>query len=355
MARRCLFLFLILLVLFSGNLFANDFVYRTLSNSDRVIYDRIGEAILHCEPEIKNLPISGDDCLRLYSDYLDDHPGIFWVTNGIRYRTTNKSSGAPSTTMSLEYTHQENLQQDQKTFVQMVSKFHEYIKDDPNDWLKLYHIYDYLAKSITYDNNYMDQTMWSVFFNGIGVCAGFARSFQYLALLEGIPCIIVTGYQRNADGTPDSVRHAWCMAKIEGKWYHFDPTWGVKDQNGNTDFTYFCRSQKRMELTHVIDNKYPLPEAEDDSLSYINMRHRYMGTYSRDRYRDIFLKAYGNKELCITVEFNSPEELSAARSDLIAKGGLSTLIKEAGISDIVSFSYVANDRSYALKISLKKK
>lgn len=346
------FLFLVF-VLSSLSAISSRYVYNTLSKEDKAFYERIDEAILSCTESIDCSDFSREDCLRVYSNYLDDHPGIFWCDTKISYTTFLSNEGKIKHSMVFSYTHQENLDKDKITFVNLVEYFHNYIKDDANDWFKLFHIYEYLASTIVYDNAYMDQSMWSVFFNGIGVCAGFARSFQYLALLEGIPCLIVTGYERDSEGNPGTVRHAWCMAQLDGKWYHFDPTWGVKDSNGNVDYTYFCRSQERIEKTHVINNDYPLPKAEDDSLSYVSVRRRYLREYSFDAVQEIAKNAFERNENLFTLEFSTKTELDKAITSLVDDRKLLMILSNLE-KEFNSYSYSYNTRGCTLTFSFRK-
>lgn len=351
---RSLSIFLVLLVAAMSSAYAvsSRYVYNTLSEKDKTLYNRMDKAILSCAERIDATGYTKDDCLRIYSGYLDDHPGVFWADAKILYSTGMNPNGNIIHEVTFSYTHQENLKADKMTFVNLVEYFHKYIQDDPNDWFKLFHIYEYLASTIVYDNNYMDQSMWSVFFNGIGVCAGFARSFQYLALLEGIPCLIVTGYEKDADGNLGTARHAWCMARIEGKWYHFDPTWGIKDSNGNIDYTYFCRSQERMEKTHVIANDYPLPESGDDSLSYVSVRHRYLDTYSMEAVQAIAQVAFRRKENLFTLEFPTREELHHAIEALVNNGDLFAILRNLGM-DFKTYTYSYNNSGCTLTFSFR--
>lgn len=352
MLKRILAVSLLLCaVVFPVSAISSRYVYNTLSEKDRALYERMDAAILSCTEQIDATGYSKEDCLRIYSDYLDDHPGVFWCDNGITYTTGMTRDGSFTHGVKFSYTHQENLKADKITFVNLVEYFHNYIKNDVNDWFKLFHIYEYLTSTIVYDNNYIDQSMWSVFFNGIGVCAGFARSFQYLALLEGIPCLIVTGYERDDNGNPGTVLHAWCMAQLEGNWYHFDPTWGIKDSNGNIDYTYFCRSQERMEKTHVIDNAYPIPDAIDDSLSYARVRHRYIEQYSFLDMQEIFRTAFDRGENTVSIEFSSDIEFEKAVKDLIENKSISMIFKNLNM-DIKSFSYSKNNIGYVLTVSM---
>ena len=348
--RIIVFLLVLGVFVLSLSAISSRYVYNTLSEKDKILYDRMDTAILSCAEHIDATGYSKEDCLRIYSDYLDDHPGVFWCDTKISYTTGMDQNGKITHGVKFSYTHQDNLNADKITFVNLVEYFHNYIKNDANDWFKLFHIYEYLASTIVYDNNYMDQSMWSVFFNGVGVCAGFARSFQYLALLEGIPCLVVTGYERDSDGNPGTVRHAWCMAQLDGNWYHFDPTWGIKDSNGNIDYTYFCRSQERMEKTHVIDNDYPLPKALDDSLSYVNVRHRYLDHYDYDAVQSIAQVAFRRGENLFTLEFPSKNELQHAIDVLVKENDISKIIRTLGM-DFKSYSYSYNNCGCTLTFS----
>lgn len=58
-----------------------------------------------------------------------------------------------------------------------------------------------------------------------GVCIHYAEVFNDIANKIGIQSYIIEGYtQQNKVISPLS--HAWCAAKIDNKWYVFDPTWG---------------------------------------------------------------------------------------------------------------------------------
>lgn len=351
MKKKISIVVLILFVLCSLSAVSTTWFYDTLNSKQKDLYNRIGEAILKTEKKLTNVDFDSSECLRIFSGYLDDHPGIFWVEPKISYGTYLDDSTVKHS-IEFIYSHTDTLQQDKITFVSMVSKFSRYLQTDANDWLKLYHIYDYLASNIEYSLDYMDQSMWSVFFSGIGVCAGFARSFQYLALLEGIPAVVVHGYAKNEDGTISDVLHLWVMAQIEEKWYHFDPTWGLDDSNGNVDFSYFCRSQQRIELTHYIDNDYPIPQSGDDSLSYARMRRRYLSTYSRNDYKKVLLAAVANGEYSFTVEFSNGKEFQKAVEDLYINKGIAQIVKEENMK-ITSYSIGMDKLAYSFRLTLK--
>ncbi|WP_264532195.1 transglutaminase domain-containing protein [Flavobacterium sp. N502540] len=110
-----------------------------------------------------------------------------------------------------------------------------YIKDNfKTDDDKIRAVYYWTASTISYDV----ENMFAVNFNESkedkinktliskkGVCVNYAEVFNDIANKVGIESVVVEGYTKQ-NGFTDYISHAWCGAKIEGKWYAFDPTWG---------------------------------------------------------------------------------------------------------------------------------
>lgn len=58
-----------------------------------------------------------------------------------------------------------------------------------------------------------------------GVCIHYAEIFHDISNKIGIQSYIIQGYTKQY-GKVANLAHAWCAAKIDNKWYLFDPTWG---------------------------------------------------------------------------------------------------------------------------------
>ena len=58
-----------------------------------------------------------------------------------------------------------------------------------------------------------------------GVCIHYAVVFNELSQKTGIQSYIIDGYTKQ-NGKVGDLAHAWTAAKIDKKWYIFDPTWG---------------------------------------------------------------------------------------------------------------------------------
>ena len=350
--RRGLLCIAILLIVSVSTVSAvsTDWFKNTLDADRRALYDRIGNAVLNCRNSVEGVEYDSEECLRIFSGQVEGNPGIAWVEPCITYRTATIGNRMVNSIV-FRYTHQDNLATDQKTFIKLVDQFSENLKKYDNDWIKLYHIFSYLSKTITYSLDYMDQSMWSVFFDGIGVCAGFARSFQYLALLEGIPSVVVHGWGKNADGTKGE-SHLWVMAKINDTWYHFDPTWGKSDDDNGVKYTYFCRSQKRMERTHIIDKRYPIPAANDDSMSYASIRHRYIEKYSAEGFAKILAEAIERGDMSFTVEFSNLSEMTKAYEDLFVNRNFLNMLYRLGDTEILSYNHLEDKNALTMKIMM---
>lgn len=117
------------------------------------------------------------------------------------------------------------------------------VDKDMNDFEKAYKIHDYLILNTAYDEkNYdrntipsVDYTAEGILVNHTGVCEGYAKAYQALMVMLGIPTITVTGDN-----------HMWNMVKLGGNWYHVDVTWDdpVPDEEGRTDYEYFLVSDE---------------------------------------------------------------------------------------------------------------
>jgi transglutaminase/protease-like cytokinesis protein 3 len=59
--------------------------------------------------------------------------------------------------------------------------------------------------------------------------------FNDLAQKSGIQSYIIEGYTKQY-GKVSSLAHAWTAAKINNKWYVFDPTWGAGYVNNGKFF-----------------------------------------------------------------------------------------------------------------------
>lgn len=143
-------------------------------------------------------------------------------------------------------------------------------------------LYYTVTSIIRYDTEGMNHLRIPFTFAGAlcgnkAVCMGIAELFQLLCTRLEIPALTVIGYVRNpASGVDDGGLHAWVMVqlegKLEGKWYHLDPTWDIHKRKIWTP-RWFLLGDDQMASTHYWERgKYPV--ARDSYSKTITIHQR---------------------------------------------------------------------------------
>lgn len=89
-----------------------------------------------------------------------------------------------------------------------------------------------------------------------GICGDYAAIFSEIANLVGIKSVVVEGYTKQ-DGKVATLAHAWSAAKIENKWYLFDPTWGSGYVNNNKYTRKINNIHFKVEPSKMINSHMP--------------------------------------------------------------------------------------------------
>lgn len=105
-----------------------------------------------------------------------------------------------------------------------------------------------------------NENPYGLLYQKVGICRGYASTFQLFMDLLGIECITVEGTAYN--GTEE---HAWNMVKLDGEWYCVDVTWddptGLFWKDEKLQHSYFnVTSQKLRDTNHQWDES-SAPEA----------------------------------------------------------------------------------------------
>ena len=86
---------------------------------------------------------------------------------------------------------------------------------------------EFVKSSLKYDKKYIGKlsSLSEIIKNEAGVCVEFAKLYDGLARLAGIPSMIIDGA---ACGEYDKCQgHSWNMIFYGGRWIEVDPTWGL--------------------------------------------------------------------------------------------------------------------------------
>jgi len=117
-----------------------------------------------------------------------------------------------------------------------------------SDYEKAYNLYDWLCVNAEYDQTYTWHSPEGVLRYGTGVCDSFATAYKALLDQAGVECEYVHGI---ADYNP-SEGHVWVMVKLDGEWYHMDPTW----DEGHDFKCYFGLNTEFIERDHTSEYIY---------------------------------------------------------------------------------------------------
>lgn len=173
---------------------------------------------------VRNAQLTDVQVVQALSAFLHDHPEVFWVSNQYGYSTTESKTTvqlysviAPGECVKISKRLSSEIQSTLQSVPEGTSALDREI-----------YLYDTLIQKCDYDkeaaqddSNWRAHSIVGVFLDGQAVCEGYARALQLLLNQSGIPSMLVTG---TAEGA-----HMWNLVRIDGQWYHADPTW---DDNG---------------------------------------------------------------------------------------------------------------------------
>ena len=142
-------------------------------------------------------------------------------------------------------------------------------------------LHDRLVQAVSYDTGLDKPNIYNAYgaiVDRVAVCEGYARAMQYLLYQAGIQCLMATGSSKGET-------HAWNVVRIDGAYYHLDPTWD--DPVGQTGFdfisyAYFNLTDEEIRRDHEIDAEggYPLPACTDTAAHYYRSRGLVYTSYS---------------------------------------------------------------------------
>lgn len=272
---------------------SSDYYYTQLDADEKTIYQKIVEFAPTIDPsseEGRKLTLDPADYTdsqypsvtqgeRAFRAFYCDHPEMFWITSSLRYEFIGSDlhglifSVTADTTILLDKQRSD------------VNKAVEVIKIDGEfRYDKVKQIHDWIVSNSEYDTAAVEDkgavqahNIYGIFVLNKAVCEGYARAFEYLCQMNGIPCIVSSG-----DGVSgkDTEAHMWNYIQMEdGKYYCMDVTWddpisSSGSDTGKVHYDYFLKgtetvnSGKKFTESHVDTTKkdygFNIPELSAD-------------------------------------------------------------------------------------------
>ncbi len=225
------------------------------------VYEKIVTAVQNCQTTVAlDETLTKEELVTVFYYYYADYPQHFWCDGNIRYIISKSSKKV--TQIQLNYTMTgDELLQAQTAFNKAVVELLEIAATGKNEFERELLLHDALAKRVTYQEGSNAHNSYGALVNGKAVCEGYARAFQYLLYQSGIQCLIAEGTSISPF-TGLSEGHAWNVVRIDGQYYHIDPTWDdTDDADTPVIYAYFNVTTAQIKEDHTISSEdhYTLP------------------------------------------------------------------------------------------------
>lgn len=174
-----------------------------------------------------------------YFALIEDHPELFYLAN--EYSSEYFRLGPPGlafedVTVDMIYLYSDT--QILKAKKEIDSHINTIRKKTcgMDDREKVIAAVEYVVELTTYEiDNEFNQNAASALYSKFAQCSGISKAVKLLLDSIDVPCLTASG---EAYGSSDQAGpHAWCIVKINGRYYHIDPT-----------FMLGSNTQKRMPL-----------------------------------------------------------------------------------------------------------
>lgn len=288
-----------------------EFYFQQLSEDEQKIYKSLLDCVSsHCEStEVEGA--ESETVGKVYQFLLNDHPGLFWCS-GTLQMTSYPLSGKIKVIPEYLYDSEESRRR-QKEIEKAVELWLADLPEDGSEYDKLKYIYEQIVWRTEYQDGGEDnQNICSVLLYGKSVCAGYARTMQYLAGRAGIFAGYVTGTAKDPE-TGRMQDHAWNLVKCDGAYSFVDPTWADPVWNGegerldNIVYDYLCCPQEELFLTHTPDSGIVLPVCDAYDQEYYRKNGRFYEIYAEETIWQAIREDIERQEAASVLKFGTTE------------------------------------------------
>lgn len=265
----------------------SDFYFRQLSEEEQHIYTSLLKGVSSHRESVEILGADTEKIGKVYQFLLNDHPELFWCSGTLQmthYPMAEKIELFPE----YLYDNEESMRR-QKEIESAAQEWLADIPENVSEYEKIKYLYEQIVWRTEYqEGGADDQNIYSVLQNGESVCAGYAKTMQYLAGKAGIFVTYVTGTATDPD-TGETQDHAWNLVKCDGKYSYVDTTWAdpVWTEEGTQKETivydYLCCPQEQLFLTHIPEESVVLPVCDAYEQEYYRKNNRFYENYEKQQ------------------------------------------------------------------------
>ncbi len=301
---------------------SNYYCFNMMEADKHELYAEIYTILMEEGEDVKVSATKDEDLKYAFQCVLNDHPEIYWV-DGYSYVRHERGGQVQYYTFSGKYNYsikeRETIQSDIDAYVSTALSG---IGNTASEYEKVKYVYEYIIDNTEYDLTAEDnQNILSVMRDGRSVCAGYAKTMQYLLYELDVECTFVVGSVYGGQG------HAWNLVNINDAYYYVDPTWGdasyfingqsAEDVDMPMNYDYLNITSQELIKTHSIDNVVPMPMCISDTANYYVKEGALFYSYDYGQMYNLFEKAYKNGKKVVTVKCTSQFAFENVRKELI--------------------------------------
>ena len=299
--------------------FCDKFYYTILeTEEEKLVYREVYEGLYNRQDEFYIHGMSEKVLNTVLDAIMYDYPEIFWydAKTVVSYEM-HEEFKEEYTIVRPDYAYSaEKVQEMKEKIEEATEECIQECKEKDSDYEKVKFIYEYLIDNVEYVEGAPDnQNIYSALVSKESVCAGYAKSVQYLLEQVGIECITITGEATDSEGDKES--HAWNVVNYENDYFYVDATWGDPEgQKENTSrlmvYDYLCCSEAEISKTHKADKEEQLPECTSEKFNYYRMKNMFYDSVDDSEILGAMKDSIAAKEKYTIFKFAAKEDYEEA-------------------------------------------
>lgn len=252
------------------------YAYQALSEGQQALYDGLLANVYQVYPEkddrysyrmpqaiIDGYQFDAVDIRVTVRALADDNPYLFWMS------TTYSMLNDPDlnyTAVQLYSEFEPNALIGMKQELDaVIDSFYDTVSEGLSEYEREKLVHDYIIDLCEYDDadgartelteeNIRSHSVYGALVDRVCVCEGYGTATQLLLNGLGMECVTLTGMAYDSTGNQseeDASLHLWNAVKLDGSWYHVDPTWDDQDQTIQR-YSYFNLDDQTVLRDHTL-------------------------------------------------------------------------------------------------------